>query len=254
MGRVHPLAEAFGEVADTYERARPDYPEAAVAWIVEVLGVGPGRRVADVGAGTGKLTRQLRPTGAALVAVEPVEGMRAHLADLDRVAAVAAVAERLPFRDASLDAIVAGQAFHWFDGEAALRDWHRALRPGGGLALVWNARDGSSVAWVAEIARVVDRYAGDAPRWRHGEWREAFDRTDRFGPLRERSFPHPQRLTPDEVVERYASTSFIAALDEQRHAEALAAIRQVLATHPDTRGREHVVHPYRTDVFWTSRR
>lgn len=253
MGSVHPLAEAFGTVADTYERARPDYPEAAVAWIVEVLRLGPGRRVADVGAGTGKLTRQLRPTGADLVAVEPVEGMRAYLADLDGVPAVAAVAERLPFRDASLDAIVAGQAFHWFDGAAALRDWHRVLRPGGRVGLVWNARDGSAAAWVAAVTRIVDRYAGTAPRHRREGWREAFDATDRFVPLQQRSFPHLQRLTPDEVVDRYASTSFIAALDEERQAEALAAIRQVLATHPDTRGREQVVHPYRTDVFWTAR-
>jgi len=115
---VHDVAASgFGAEADAYERARPSYPPDAVAWIVDALRISTGRIVADVAAGTGKFTRLLEPTGAWVVAVEPVEGMRARL---PRMPVAAASAERLPFRGESLDAITVAQAFHWFDAPAAL--------------------------------------------------------------------------------------------------------------------------------------
>ncbi|HEY7106688.1 MAG TPA: methyltransferase domain-containing protein, partial [Acidimicrobiia bacterium] len=105
---VHEVASSgFGAEADAYERARPSYPPDAVAWIVEALGITGGREVADVAAGTGKFTRLIEPTGAWIVAVEPVEGMRVRL---PRLPTAAATAERLPFRDESVDAITVAQA------------------------------------------------------------------------------------------------------------------------------------------------
>ncbi|HEY5261934.1 MAG TPA: class I SAM-dependent methyltransferase, partial [Solirubrobacteraceae bacterium] len=122
---VHAAAsQGFGRAAEAYEQGRPEYPPETVTWLVERLDLRSGRVVADVGAGTGKLTRALEPSGATLIAVEPVAEMREILARRSPNARVVdAAAEKLPLPDGSVDAIVAGQAFHWFDGRRALREF-----------------------------------------------------------------------------------------------------------------------------------
>ena len=123
-------ASGFNDPVD-YEAARPSYPPEAVDWFVEHLRLSRGRRVADVAAGTGKLTRLLVPTGAALLAVEPVAGMRATFRRLlPEIPLVAGTAEAMPFADASLDAITVAQAWHWFDHERATAEAARVLRRG----------------------------------------------------------------------------------------------------------------------------
>src|SRR5437764_6215788 len=135
-------AEGFHRTADAYERGRPGYPEDAIAWMVAGLRISDRSTVVDLGAGTGKLTRLLLPTGARLIAIEPVAGMRNALrALLPQLEIVDAVAEAMPLADGSADAVVAGQAFHWFETALALEEIHRVLRPGGGLGLIWNRRD-----------------------------------------------------------------------------------------------------------------
>src|SRR3954452_6293207 len=163
---VHDVAAAgFGAEASAYERARPTYPAAAVAWLTDALALGPGAVVADVAAGTGKLTRLLVPSGATVLAVEPVDGMRAQLVGaVPDVAAMGAVAEALPLRAHSLDAITVAQAIHWFDREPALAELHRVLRPGGALGVIGNHRD-RSVPWVDAIWTLVDEIERAAP-WR----------------------------------------------------------------------------------------
>jgi SAM-dependent methyltransferase len=248
---VHDVAASgFGAEAAAYERSRPSYPPDAVAWIVDALGVLDGGRVCDVAAGTGKFTRLLVPTGAWVVAVEPVEGMRARLPDGP---AAAATAERLPFRDASLDAVTVAQAFHWFDAPAALAEFHRVLRPGGRLALVWNARD-RSVPWVDRIWSIMDRVEKRAPWRAHDEWREsAFVETPWFGPLHEATFHHEQLLSPADVVERVRSVSHVAVLPPARQAAVLDEVRTLLRDDPATAGRDEVALPYRVDAYWTER-
>ncbi|HMC51502.1 MAG TPA: class I SAM-dependent methyltransferase, partial [Acidimicrobiales bacterium] len=117
---IHPSASGFGGSAGDYERGRPTYPAEAVAWLVGALGIGAGATVVDLAAGTGKLTSLLRPTGAKVVAVEPVAGMREKLASLVAgVCAVQGTAEAMPLASASADAVTVGQAFHWFRGPDA---------------------------------------------------------------------------------------------------------------------------------------
>jgi SAM-dependent methyltransferase len=248
---VHEVASSgFGAEADAYERARPSYPADAVAWIVDALGIAPGRDVADVAAGTGKFTRLLAPTGAWILAVEPVEGMRLRL---PRMPTTAATAERLPFRDGSLDAVTVAQAFHWFDAAVALHELHRVLRPGGRLALVWNARD-RSVPWVDRVWTIMDRVEKRAPWRAHDEWREsAFVETPWFGPLHEATFHHEQVLSPADVVERVRSVSHVAVLPPARQEAVLDEVRALLHDDPATAGREELGLPYRVDVFWTER-
>ena len=249
----HSAAQGFERAADAYERGRPGYPEPAVAWLAEALGIGHGLAVVDLAAGTGKLTRQLLPFGAELVAVEPVAGMRARLATaLPGVRVETGTAEALPLGDGVADAVVVGQAFHWFDGARALAEIHRVLRPGGGLGLIWNVRD-ESVPWVAELTRIIEPYRGDVPRYLSGRWREAFAATSLFQPLRQHSFSHAQRGDRAMVRDRMGSVSFVASLDEAVQAGVLAELDELLDNHPALRGRPTVTLPYRTDVFWTFR-
>jgi SAM-dependent methyltransferase len=252
---VHGVAAAgFNDPGD-YEAARPSYPPDAVAWFVENLGLEPGCRVADVAAGTGKLTRLLAPTvRAGLFAVEPVAGMRATFRRvLPDVPLVAATAEAMPLRAASLDAITVAQAWHWFDHDRATAEAARVLRSGGRLGLVWNARDRTE-PWVDEVWSIMDRVEKHAPWRNHDNWRDSAMRAmPGFGPLHESEFRHTQKITPEGVVQRVASVSHVAVLPEPERAKVLAEVRDVLASQPAVRGREMVEIPYRVDCFWAER-
>jgi len=255
---VHEVAASgFGAEADAYERARPSYPADAVAWLADALRLRPGARVCDLAAGTGKFTRLLVPhlAGAELLAVEPVEGMRRLLArSVPDVPVAAATAEAMSLADGSLDGIAVAQAFHWFGARAALEEFHRVLRPGGRLALVWNARD-RSVPWVDEIWSIMDRVEKRAPWRNHDEWREsAFVDTPWFGPLTEATFHHEQVLSPDDVVERVRSVSHVAVLPPDRQEAVLDEVRTLLRTDPaHLSDREQLALPYRVDAYWTER-
>jgi SAM-dependent methyltransferase len=254
---VHDVAASgFDREAEVYERARPSYPPEAVAWLTDRLGIAPGRTVVDLAAGTGKLTRLLAPLGATLLAVEPVTGMSAQLRRVcPGVPVAAGTAEALPLATGALDAIVVAQAFHWFDAEAALREAHRGLRPGGRLGLVWNARD-RSADHVDRLWSIMDRVERRAP-WRdHEQWRDsaAYLDTPWFTPMVEATFHHEQHLTPDDVVARFRSVSHVAVLPAAQREAILDEVRAVLDEHPDTRGRDTVVIPYRVDAFACERR
>jgi SAM-dependent methyltransferase len=244
----------FARASYAYEQGRPGYPPEAVAQLTHELELRPGRVVLDLAAGTGKLTALLVGTGAEVVAVEPVAEMRAAIERaLPGVAAYPGTAEEIPLETNSVDAVTAAQAFHWFRGDAALAEIHRVLRPGGGLGLVWNVRD-PSVSWVAGLSEIIEPHGGDAPSFRTGVWREAFERTDLFEPLRYAEARHVHRLTPEGVVARVASVSFVATLSQAERDGVLAQVRELLAAGPVTRGREEIALPYRTDVYWTKSR
>jgi SAM-dependent methyltransferase len=251
---VHDVAAAgFSDPTD-YEAARPTYPPEAVAWLVEHLRIGPGHRVVDLAAGTGKLTRLLTPAGAQLIAAEPVAGMRAALATLvPDVPVVASTAEHLAFRDGSIDAVTVAQAFHWFDHDRAVAALARVLRRGGRVGLVWNARD-RSVAWVDAVWTIMDRVEKRAPWRNHDDWSDgAYGDLPGFGAVHSAQFRHVQAMTPDAMVQRVASVSHVAVLGDPERAAVLDEVRQVLAEHPDVRGRADLAVPYRVDCFWFER-
>ncbi|MGH3091896.1 MAG: class I SAM-dependent methyltransferase [Gaiellaceae bacterium] len=246
-------ARGFARAPEDYEQGRPTYPREALALLARVLRLEPGRTVLDLAAGTGKLTRALAPTGARLVAVEPVPAMRAKLAEsLPEARVLAGTAERIPLADGSVDAVAVAQAFHWFDGDAALAEIHPVLRPGGRLGLVWNARD-EAVPWVAGLTGIMEPHCRGTPGYRAGEWRPAFERTALFTRLEQAQFHLEHELTPDGVVARVASVSFVAALPDAARDGVLGRVRELLAEDPETRGRATVVLPYRTDVYWCER-
>ena len=251
---THELVKGFDRAAAAYERGRPEYPPAAIAHLTQVLGLGPGRTVLDLGAGTGKLTRALRPTGARLLAVEPTGGMREEFRRaLPDVELLEGTAEAIPSPDGSVDAVMCGQAFHWFEPESAAREIARVLRAGGGLGLVWNMRD-ETVPWVAKLTAILDRYDPGGPRGRDRRWRAPLEATGRFAPLSLRSFPHVQRLDRAAMAARVLSVSFIAVRPPEEQEAVRVAVDRLLDDDPATRGRAEVDLPYRTDVFWTFRR
>jgi ubiquinone/menaquinone biosynthesis C-methylase UbiE len=241
---IHPAARGgFARVADEYERGRPGYPPAAIEFLVGRLRLGPGRTVLDLAAGTGKLTRPLVATGAEVVAVEPVDQMRAALPAAAR--ALDGTAEALPLAAGSVDAVTVAQAFHWFDGDAALAEIHRVLRPSGALALVWNRRRMGDPLNKA-VEDLVAPYRGHTPALRTGAWRAAFERTTLFGPLEMHTFPNEQSLDADGLVDRVASISFIARLGEAERAKVLRAARALAGGGP-------VVIPHEAEVYLSER-
>ena len=223
-------ARGFGQGAEAYERGRPGYPDEAVQWLCRELELGPGRTVLDVAAGTGKLTRELVPTGATVVAVEPVAGMRAVL---ERVVpgaeALDGTAEALPILDDSIDAIVVASAFHWFDAAAAAAEFHRVLRPSGRLALLWNRRRLDQPLQRA-VDEVIGPYRGrSSPRPRRDGWREPLASVGLFRPAAELEVPFEQLLDAEGFVDRFSSISFVAALPDGERAMVVDRLRGLAA-------------------------
>jgi MOSC domain-containing protein YiiM/SAM-dependent methyltransferase len=244
-------AMGFSAGADAYERGRPDYAPEAVVALVRELAIGPGTRVLDLAAGTGKLTRQLVDTGAELVAIEPIAEMRAKLvAAVPGVEAMDGTAERIPLPNHSVDAVVVGQAFHWFDGVRAISEIRRVLRPGGALGLIWQSREPNR-PWLQRLEEIIDRASEGNPRFRTEAWREAFDRVALFDDLEHATFDHVQHGDHATIVDRVASISYVAALPDERRAPILDAVRELLATDPDTASSAVVELPYLAHVYWT---
>ena len=235
----HPDSRAFELVPDVYERARPEYPADAIAWLAEELDLRAGRTVLDLGAGTGKLTRALLLTGAHVIAVEPGEAMLGELRRvLPDVEAMVGGAEAIPVGDDTVDAITVGQAFHWFRHDEALPEMHRVLRPHGGVGLIWNARDRQ---W--DVSKLLEEFIPSG-RAAPGTWSDELRASDLFGPVEERRFHFTQTLDADGLVDRLLSISFVAAAPEQKR---LALQRNVRALVAERGGQIEL--PYVTDVY-----
>lgn len=231
-------AKSFGAAAAAYAEHRPDYARAAACWAVEPA---PGPRVLDLGAGTGKLSATLVALGADVIAVEPDPAMLTELRRaLPAVRAVPGSAEAIPLPDASVDAVLAGNAMHWFDMAVAGPEIARVLAPGGVLAGLWNVMD-DRVGWVAGLARVSGS-AAIGPRDTPTSWRAAtadmhLPRTGgpaRFGSPEQAEFPHGQSRTADSLVATIATRAGVLVMPEQEQAATLSRIHAFLASTPET--------------------
>lgn len=244
-------AFSFGSVATGYALHRPGYPDDAVAWVLESL---PHRgRVLDLAAGTGKLTEALLRCGipaAAIIAVEPDAEMRAELSRrLPQIAVHPGSAEQIPAGQAAVDAILIGQAFHWFDPDRALAEFARVLRPGGVLAALGNVED-DSVPWVAELneAAQVGRSVGSI-----GYGFADVPEHPAFGSRQERCFRWRWPRTIDSLLETASTHSWaLTSAPDQRNA-SFRSIRGFLEHHPATRDGSFEL-PMQTLVLRTTRR
>lgn len=242
-------AASFGAHAAAYAEHRPDYPTTAIRWALEPIAT-PAPVVLDLGAGTGKLTEGLLAIGAEVVAVEPDAAMRAELARrFPEVSASAGAAEAIPLADGSVDAVLAGQAFHWFDKERAFPEIARVLRAGGVFAALWN-EDDLDVEWVAELHKVT-RTAASLPSQEllparlpaHPSF-ENFERAD---------FPHRQRRTAESLTATIGTHSHTLVIPAQARNELLERISEYLHGRPETAAGEFDL-PIRTDVLRAVRR
>jgi SAM-dependent methyltransferase len=237
---------------EDYEHGRPSYPSE----VVDIPGVPLASTVLDLGAGTGKLTRLLVTTFGRVVAVEPAEAMRRRLATLCPEAQVlAGSAEEIPLADASVDAVFAAEAFHWFDGERALAEIARVLRPRGELVLMWNLPAGPTEPSIAAVEQLLHQRGPDraelgsdpldlnATRYASGEWRLALAESP-FEELQEAWLPNRQTVDRNGLVAFFASMGWIADLPDVDRLPLLDEVRSLL-------GADEYRRPWETHVCWT---
>lgn len=233
-------AQSFGPAAAVYEAARPSYPAEAVR---DLLGTTP-REVVDVGAGTGKLTRVVAAAGHRVLAVDPSAQMLDELRRaVPGVEARVGSAEALPVDDGSADAIVAGQAYHWFDPAVALPEIARVLRPGGTLGLLWNSRD-EEVPWVARFGELIDSHEDGSTALTEPPM------IPPFGRATVRWYGHEQRLSVQQLVDLAHSRSTLLVLPEEARAERLEQVRALGESVADG---GYLTLPYRLQVWSTTR-
>jgi SAM-dependent methyltransferase len=236
-------AMSFGQAADLYDSARPSYPAEALAW---AFGDRPCELV-DVGAGTGLLTRGLISAGHRVTAVEPDKQM------LDKLISVSpglagyhnSGAEDIPVPDSSVDAVAAGQAYHWFDPAKALPEFNRMLRPGGVFVPIWNVRD-ESVGWVKALTTIVGSSAAELTAvlaTEAGYFAPHFDEPEL------KVFHHRKPMSAEGLVRLIKSRSYYLTADAGRKQEILAGVNDVIATDPQLAGKEIIEMPYTTHVF-----
>jgi SAM-dependent methyltransferase len=237
-------ARSFGAAAAAYARHRPGYPQDAVDWALQPLDGRPGPQLLDLGAGTGKLTAALLARGR-VIAVDPDPAMLAELRDRHPATeAREGSAEEVPLPDAAVDAVLVGQAFHWFDPERAMPEIARVLRPGGVLAALWNGDD-ARVEWV--------RGMHEAGRWESYVVR-APDEVPQlpthpaFAPAEYALFANPVRTTVDELIATLATHSWALVAEPVERDAALARARAYLAERPETKAGEFEF-PLITDVL-----
>lgn len=226
---LHPLAAAFAEVADAYERGRPEHAPAVVETLAAELSIAPGASVLDLAAGTGKLTRPLLAAGFDVVAVEPQASLRAALArEVGPERVRDGLAEAIPLPDASVAAVTVADAFHWFDQAAALTEIRRVLRPGGGLALLRATPDWSGASWVRDVGELIGAARPEHPAFDGPPWQEAVRATGGWSEPRELRVTTTTPASPEQLVDYIASISWIAAMPRERREELIARVGELV--------------------------
>jgi ubiquinone/menaquinone biosynthesis C-methylase UbiE len=232
MMTLHPLAARFAEVADAYERGRPDYPLAVVEAIASELRLPAGARVLDLAAGTGKLTRALLSGGLDVIAVEPQEELRERLAaNVGANRVHQGVAEAIPLPDASVAAVTVADAFHWFDHSAALPEIARVLHPReGGLVVLTTLPDWSGTSWAHEVGQLMVQSRPSHPWFDGPPWQQAVRAAGGWEEPYETLLTVAQPSSPDQLLDYLSSISWIAALAQPQRDELLAHISTLIRT------------------------
>jgi SAM-dependent methyltransferase len=248
------LARSFGDVAADYELGRPRYDDHAIDAIAAAAGGGP--RLLDVGAGTGRLSGPLSHKGFDVVAVEPLDAMRAILTraiGADR--ALAGRAEELPLPDASVDGAVCSDAWHWFDGARAADELARVIRPGGSVVVCvshprWYGSDDAPHWWLDLGAIHAALPKGDHPYLTGSGRPDGLEGHPAFEAIQVRDEPFVHSTDRAKIVAHWASMSFVATLPDGQRTHFLSELDAMLAR----RGVDEVEVPYRAELWITRRR
>jgi SAM-dependent methyltransferase len=253
--RIDPLAEAFAGIAEAYDRARPGYDSTPIDWLWGELELGRGSTVVDLAAGTGKLSRALAGRGGHLIAIEPQGPLRDLLERrVPEADVLDGTAESIPLPDGAADAVLVGEAFHWFDGGRALPEIHRVLRARGGLALLWH--DGRwEGPWADELFARLDQVPTPDVRPENRPhtklWQRAFEGSELFDPLRRETFARTLQLSIPEAIDLITSWSYVAARPAEERDEIRLELAGILRRHLDD---GPVEIDYRTAIDVTRRR
>lgn len=246
-------ATGFAGVADEYARGRPGYPADAIDQIVAELELNDASSVLDLAAGTAQVSRLIRNRVRRVIAVEPVQPMRARITDdFPDVTVLDGAAEAIPLTDRAVDAVVVGEAFHWFATMPATAEIARVLRLDGGLALLWNTPTwtAETTHWLEDFRQIVRSHkqaAGDYPAGNE-RWRDEFARTELFTELKRVEFTHTQKLTPPDFLALVASWSWIANLDADERQATLDDVAELIEAV------NQIEIPYRTDLYLARQR
>jgi SAM-dependent methyltransferase len=251
--------DSFGLAAATYAKNRPHYPAEALSWVLGDQAL----TVLDLGAGTGLLTQALIAAGHRVTAVEPDDSMRAQLTEAE---ALAGSAESIPLEDASMDAVVVGHAYHWFEPDTAHAEISRVIRPGGTFGAFWNLRD-EDVPWSAELTRILadedSSTDSDGPSaiMLHGalnvlrgrsdgsEWLKSPTFGEEFTAIERNFFPNDVEHTPSSLLELIRSRSYYLTSDSARRQEIDRSVEELTRSHPELEGQETFSLPYITVAF-----
>jgi SAM-dependent methyltransferase len=228
--QLHPLAAQFAQVAEAYERGRPEYAPAVVGAMAAELGVPAGAPVLDLAAGTGKLTRALLGCGLDVLAVEPQAELRGLLAATvgpERV--VEGLAEAIPAEDGSFAVVTVADAFHWFDQQPALAEMRRVLRPGGGLAVLDTTPDWSGASWAHEVGSLIVAARPDHPHFDGPPWTEAVRAAPGWGEPWEVRVTCWQPSRPERIADWVSSLSWVAGLPDEERGQMLAQVDAIVA-------------------------
>jgi SAM-dependent methyltransferase len=250
---------SFGAAAGAYAEHRPSYAQDAVRWALEPVQTRRPLRVADLGAGTGKLTATVTGLGADVTAIEPDPQMLAELRrQMPGVRSAAGTAEDIPLPDGSVDAVLAAQAMHWFDMDRAIPEIARVLAPGGVLAGLWNVDD-DRVDWVAGLADMSKHKASvTLRRWHEGQAHSRQEQllaagSGHFEAAETGEFANGQTYTAGTLVANIATHSHLLVMDQAERAGLLARIGTYLRSQPETAGDEFIL-PMVTVVLRARRR
>jgi SAM-dependent methyltransferase len=238
---------SFGAVAQLYQRTRPGYPAESVAWMLDAVKTTGRKTVLDLGAGTGKLTRVLADAGHQVIAVEPSAPMREALAVAQPGTRVLdGSAESIPLDDGSVDAVVVGQAYHWFDPETANPEMARVLRPGGVLGLIWNLLD-ERTGWIAQLGSELDAF--DRTSNGFNGFSDEQDLGPWFGPTQRSLFHHRQRLSVTDLLDLVRSRSYVATLDVSERDALLARVQTLVLRNAPIDAHQNLSLPYIASTF-----
>jgi SAM-dependent methyltransferase len=247
----------FSDRVEYYVRSRPRYPAAILDFCRTELGLRPQDKIADIGSGTGFLSEPFLRDGNEVFAVEPNDAMRLAaekwLANFPKFHSINARAEATTLPDKSIDFILAGQAFHWFDRPRTKAEFHRILRATGWVLLVWNEREKATPddPFPAEYDAVIGEFATDWTKIRHENLTNADPRelTEFFAPakMQTREFDNPQTLDEEGVLARALSSSYLPLPGQPGCEEMLVRLRQIVRRC----GKDaKVVQPYTAKVYY----
>ncbi|MGO9490605.1 MAG: class I SAM-dependent methyltransferase [Solirubrobacteraceae bacterium] len=238
---LHPLVGGFTD-AHAYDAARPRYDAQAAAVLVEQLGLEPGAPVLELGAGTGQLSAALLAAGLDLTAVEPLEATRELLcAAIGDERVRSGTAEQIPLADDSVTAVLAADAFHWFDETRAMPEIRRVLRSGGGVAILRMTVPVLDQPWSRELGEILMTGMPEHPAFGERGAAAALEEDPAFGPVLETSVRVQAELDREQLIAWVGSFSWVAVLPAEARQELLSQVRELLVRHGVDRSRHQIL-------------